>query len=413
MGGQLTAIGAKALIKPGRYTDGQGLHLYVQSPTRRTWVLRYMVAGKSRDMGLGSFPAVSLAKAREKATAARALILDKKDPLDTRRTELAEEIIAEGRTFKAAAEELIKDKSKGWKNPKHRAQWAATLEAYAYPVFGDWPVQKIDSEAVMRVLRPIWDRVPETASRLRGRIEAVLDAARARGWRDGENPARWKGHLASRLPSARKVKVPEHQPSLPWQQLPAFLVELAKREGMSARATELAILTAARSGEVRGATWSEIDLAAATWTIPGKRMKAGKLHRVPLSTGAVAILKAAWTTETKPGDVVFPGPRTGKPLSDMSLTAILRRMNEVEEGQDRPWRDGVTGESITVHGFRSTFRVWAGEQTAYPREVVEAALAHSLKDRVEAAYARTDLVEKRRALMEEWGLFAVAGKADR
>lgn len=276
-------LGVKALTKPGRHGDGQGLHLFVQSSGRRSWVLRYMVDGRSRDMGLGAYPHVGLAAARRKADAARALLGERRDPVDTRRAERAAETIALGRTFRAAAEELIADKAKGWRNPKHRAQWAATLERYAYPEFGDKPVQEVDSDAVMRVLRPIWERVPETASRLRGRIEAVLDAARARGWRDGENPARWKGHLASRLPSARKVKAPEHQPSLPWQQLPAFLAELRRREGISARAIEFAILTAARSGEVRGATWSEIDLDAATWTVPAKRMEAGKMHRVPRS----------------------------------------------------------------------------------------------------------------------------------
>ena len=357
-------------------------------------------------MGLGAFPEVSLAAARQKAAAARTLLQADQDPLDSRRALRAASTLAEGRTFRAAAEELIADKLKGWKNPKHRAQWASTLETYAYPVFGDLPVQQVDSDAVMRVLRPIWERIPETASRLRGRIEAVLDAARARGWREGENPARWKGHLASRLPPARKVKAPEHQPSLPWQHLAGFLAELRRREGVAARAIEFALLTAARSGEVRRATWSEVDLNAATWTIPGKRMKAGRMHRVPLSGAALSMLHAIRPDDAPPHAVIFPGARAGTVLSDMSLTAVLRRMNAAAAGQPVPWRDGVSGEPITVHGFRSTFRVWAGEETSVPREIVEAALAHTIRDKSEAAYARTDLLERRRELMEGWGRFA-------
>ena len=390
-------------MKAGRYTDGQGLQLHVRASGVKAWVLRYMVAGRSRDMGLGPYPDVGLAEARLKAQAARGLIREGKDPVDARAADRLARSIAQERTFRAAAEVLISDKAKGWRNEKHAWQWARTLEFFAYPVFGDWPVQQVDAEAVMRVLRPIWDIKPETASRLRGRIEAVLDAARARGWRTGENPARWKGGLAAMLPSARKVRAPEHHASLPWRDLPAFLQELRRRDGMSARAIEFAILTAARSGEVRGATWSEIDLAAAVWTIPGKRMKAGKLHRVPLSAGAIAVLQAVRQEDALPGAFVFPGQRHGKPLSDMSLTAVLRKMNDVPDGEVVPWRDGMSGEPITVHGFRSTFRVWAGEETSYPREVVEAALAHAIRDKSEAAYARTDLLERRRALMEEWG----------
>lgn len=408
MAGKLTATGVRSLVAPGRYTDGDGLHLYVRSPEQRAWVLRYMVAGRSRDMGLGAYPATTLAEAREGVVEARKLLRQGMDPLDVRKVSEAEKIGAAFRTFRAAAEELIADKGKGWRNPKHRAQWASTLETYAFPAFGNRPVQDVDSEAVMQVLRPLWERAPETGSRLRGRIEAVLDAATARGWRTGENPARWKGHLASRLPSPRKVKATEHHPALPWGDVASFLAELRQREGVGARAVELVILTACRSGEVRGMRWGEVDWDAAVWTIPGKRMKAGKPHRVPLSAAAVVLLRRLHAGQPGTAALVFPGAKTGSALSDMSLTAVLRRMNTVADGQTPPWRDGATGEPITVHGFRSTFRVWAGERTPYPREVVEAALAHTLKDKVEAAYQRSDLMERRRPLMEEWATFCAA-----
>ena len=402
--GKLTAAAVRGLVKPGRYTDGGGLHLYVKDAERRAWVLRFMRAGKSRDMGLGPYPDVQLAEAREKAATARKLIREGLDPLEARRAAEAA-AIATTSTFQTIAEQLLADKAKGWRNAKHQAQWGSTLTAYAYPVFGDWPVQDVDSEAVMRVLRPLWDRAPETGSRVRGRIEAVLDAARAQGLRTGENPARWKGHLASRLPSPRKVKATEHHPALPWHRLGAFLAELRNRGGVAARAIEFAILTAARSGEVRGMQWGELDLDAAVWTVPGKRMKAGKLHRVPLSEPAVALLRQLHPDKPAADALVFPGARSGVALSDMSLTAVLRRMNTVPEDKPPPWRDGATGEPITVHGFRSTFRVWAGERGSYPREIVEAALAHTLRDKVEAAYQRSDLLERRRPLMVDWARF--------
>jgi len=411
MAGKLTAIGVRALVKPGRYTDGDGLHLYVKVGERRAWVLRYMRSGKTRDMGLGAYPAITLAEARERASDARKHIRAGDDPLAAREAAQGEKIATLAQTFRRAAEELMADKGKGWRNPKHRAQWASTLETYAYPVFGDWPAQDVDSDAVMRVLRPLWDRAPETGSRLRGRIEAVLDAAKARGWRDGENPARWKGHLASRLPSPHKVKATEHHPALPWSDVGRFLAELRQREGVAARAVELAILTACRSGEVRGMRWGEVDWDAAVWTIPGKRMKAGKPHRVPLSKAAMLLLRQMHAGQPGTAALVFPGAKAGVALSDMSLTAVLRRMNAVPEGQTPPWRDAAQGEPITVHGFRSTFRVWAGEQAPYPREVVEAALAHTVKDKVEAAYQRSDLMERRRPLMEDWATFCNA--ADR
>jgi integrase len=282
----------KALKTPGRYGDGRGLHLYVKDAEKRVWVLRYMVRGRSRDMGLGRFPEVSLADAREKAEAARKLLRAGTDPLDAREAEKAKLAADRDQTFRRAAEDLIAAKLSSWRSPKYRGQWSATLTTYAYPVIGDWPVRQVDTEAVLRILRPLWERAPDTASKLRGRIEAVLDSAKASGWREGENPARWKGHLAARLPPPRKVKPVEHRPSLPWQQVGSFMVALRAIDGIPARAVEFAILTAARAGEVRSMPWREVDMDAAVWTVPAGRMKAAKAHRVPLSPAALAILQA-------------------------------------------------------------------------------------------------------------------------
>ena len=318
------------------------------------------------------------------------------DPIEAKRE--AEPRLS-SRTFQAAAEEYIEAHKQGWRNPKHAAQWQSTLATYAYPTIGKLPVQEVTVEKMLEVLRPVWTRVPETGSRLRGRIEAILDAAKARGWRTGENPARWKGNLSGLLPALGRVAKVEHQPALPWQQMGAFLAELRQQGGIAARALELVILTASRTGEVRGAKWSEFDLEAGIWVVPAERMKGGRLHRVPLSEAAIALLKTLLPLSGGPSTLVFPGVRSGQPLSDMTLSMLIRRMNG--EGEPR-WRD-IAGRAIVPHGFRSTFRVWAGEQTIYPREVVETALAHVLRDKVEAAYARTDLLERRRPLMEEWG----------
>ncbi len=395
MAGKLTVLEAKALVKPGRYVDGDGLHLHVRTAERRAWVFRYTRLGKTRDLGLGAFPETTLAAARTAAAQARARLRDGLEPLSKR----SEAVTSATHTFKAVAEDFIATHRQGWRNSKHAAQWDSTLATYAYPVIGSLPVQAVTMELVLTILRPVWSRAPETASRLRGRIEVILDAAKARGWRTGENPARWKGNLSGLLPAKERVSRVEHQPALPWQQMGAFLGELRHRDGVAARALELAILTAARTGEVRGARWKEVDLEAAVWVIPAERMKGGRLHRVPLSVPAVALLRALLPLRTGPTALVFPGIKSGQPLSDMTLSALLRRMNG--EGEPR-WRD-ITGRAIVPHGFRSTFRVWAGEQTTHPREVVEAALAHVMRDKVEAAYARTDLLERRRPLMEEWG----------
>ena len=291
----------------------------------------------------------------------------------------------------------------GWKNPKHGAQWAATLEQYVYPEIGSTPVARIGTDDVLRVLRPIWERIPETASRVRQRIEAVLDAARVKGWRMGENPARWRGHLAGELPPPGKIKRIAHRPALAWQQMSAFMAALTEREGMAAKAVRLAILTATRTGEVRGMRWREVNWEAKVWVIPGQRMKAGRLHRVPLSPAALAVLAEVRPLMTSSGDLVFPSATGNKPLSDMALSMLVRGMaaDGLAEGEPPRWRD-AEGRAVVPHGFRSTFRDWAGETRNDGHAVVEAALAHTIKNKAEAAYARSDLLEKRRVLMDAW-----------
>lgn len=362
---------------PGRHGDGRGLFLYVKPSGARSWVLRYQVQGRRRDLGLGSFPDVTLAMARNRAIEARRMIADGEDPI-------AKKQQAKPKTFKDAALELIESKRPGWKNAKHAAQWTSTLETYAFPKLGQVQVTKIETADVISALTPIWSTKPETANRVRQRIEAVLDYASALGIRSGDNPARWRGHLDHLLPKPTKVRAVKHHPALPHADIADFMEQLEERDGVAALALAFTILTAARSGETRGATWSEIDLNAKVWTIPASRMKAGKEHRVPLTAATLAILgdkrddeKLIFESEAKPG----------KPISDMSMTAVLRRMER---------------EDITVHGFRSTFRDWAGETTGFPREVIEAALAHGIKDKAEAAYARSDLFDKRRMLMAAW-----------
>jgi integrase len=332
-------------------------------------------------MGLGRYPETTLAAARARA-------LEIRREIDaTRRDPLAEHRRAKGLAFKAAAEALIASKEPGWRNAKHRQQWGNTLASYVYPSLADRDVRAIDSQDVLAVLRPIWTAKPETASRVRQRIEAVLDYAKAIGACTGDNPARWRGHLDHLLPKPGKVKAVEHHAARDWRKAPSFMADLAGREGVAARALAFAVLTAARSGEVRGMRWAEVDRAAAVWTVPADRIKAGREHRVPLALAALALLGEPGRADA----LVFPSPGDPtRPLSDMTLAAVLRRMGRGD---------------VTVHGFRSTFRDWAGETTAHPREVVEAALAHRLKDKAEAAYARGDLFAKRRRLMEDWAAY--------
>jgi integrase len=372
---------------PGTYDDGRGLRLVVRPGGARSWILRYQLNGKRRDMGLGRWPETTLAMARERALSLRREIDAKRDPIAERRR-------AKGLSFKAAAEALIESKRQGWRSDKHAAQWSSTLNAYAHPRLGALDVRAVDTQDVMAALRPIWSAKPETASRVRQRIEAVLDYATASGARAGDNPARWKGHLDHLLPQPRKVRAVEHHAALDWREAPAFMVGLATREGIAAKALAFAILTAARSGEVRGMRWTEVDDRASVWTVPAERIKAGKEHRVPLTAAALALLGP----RGKPEALVFPSPSNAdRPLSDATLTAVLGRMNRGD---------------VTAHGFRSTFRDWAGETTAHPREVIEAALAHRLRDKAEAAYARGDLFVKRRKLMEDWAAFLAKAPAD-
>jgi integrase len=414
--GKLTVAAVRAAKHPSnsrrpiRIGDGDCLYLQVAPGDTQSWLLRYTLSGKAREMGLGPVgepPAgVPLAKARVLAGEARALLRDGRDPLVERAAVRIARRRAEAeageRTFRAAAIALVDSKRSGWRNAKHAAQWMATLEAYAFPMIGDVPVAAIGTDDVLRVLRPIWERIPETASRLRQRMEAVLDAARVKGWRTGENPARWKGHLAGELPQPRKVKRVRHRPALAWPDMATFMAALARREGIASQALRFVILTAARSGEVRGMRWQEVDLNAKVWAVPGDRMKAARLHRVALSPAALAVLKDVRPLMRQPGDLVFPSGAQRTPLSDMALSEVVRRMNEGGKDSALPrWHD-VEGRAVVPHGFRSTFRDWAGETRPEGREVVEAALAHTIKDKAEAAYARSDLLEKRRLLMDAW-----------
>lgn len=367
--------------KPGRHGDGGGLYLSVGPGGARRWVFLFRWRGKLKEMGLGSARSVSLAKARERAAGARETVAEGVNPIAARRASAA---IPE---FGAFAVEVVESLAPQWRNPKHREQWKATLANDA-AALSHMSLDRIETEDVLGVLKPIWSDKPETASRLRGRIERVLDAAKAKGYRDGENPARWKGHLANLLPARQKL-TRGHHPAMPYAEAPEFCDALKKREGVSARALEFLILTAARSGEVRGARWSEMDLQKQIWTVPADRMKAGKAHRVPLTAEAVAILEAIKPlTGGEPDALVFPGTK-GKPLSDMSLAAVLRRMK-------------IPASKASVHGFRSSFRDWAGEASTFPRELAEAALAHAVGDAVERAYRRGDALEKRRRMMEAW-----------
>lgn len=385
--GKLSAVGVRNQTKPGLHGDGGGLYLQVTESGSKTWIYRFMLAGRRRDMGLGALHTVSLAEAREEARQCRQLVRQGIDPIQNRKAAKlsAEAEAIKAMTFKQCAEAYINAHEASWKSDKHAAQWTSTLKTYAYPTIGALSVEAVDTGLVMKILEPIWATKTETASRVRGRMEAILDWATVRKYRTGENPARWKGHLDYLLPARSKVQRGSHHAALPYDQINAFLSALRAQEGSSARALEFAILTAARTSEAIGATWAEVDLEKKVWTIPAERMKAGREHRVPLSEPALSIL--ADMKEIKTGEFVFPGGKAKKSLSNMALLTTLRRMKRTD---------------ITVHGFRSTFRDWAAEQTHASREVAEMALAHAIGDKVEAAYRRGDLFEKRRELMDEW-----------
>jgi integrase len=383
---KLSAMKVTRLSKPGYHGDGGGLYLQISTKGSKSWIFRYERFGRERQMGLGPLHTVSLADARERARQARLSLAAGVDPIDKRDKELlalrAEQ--ASDLDFDACAKRYIEAHEAGWRNAKHRQQWENTLRVHASPHIGKIHVRRIDTPLVLKVLEPIWRTKTETASRIRERIERILSWATVRGYREGDNPARWRGHLDEMLPKPGKLKKVKHHPALPFAEIGDFCAGVRMQKGASAKALEFVILTACRSGEVLGARWDEVDFEGLVWTVPGERMKGHRPHRVPLVPAMLAILKAQ---EGSDMELIFPGAKPGKPLSDMAMLTLLRRMNR---------------DDITVHGFRSTFRDWAAEKTDYPREVAEMALAHTVGSAVENAYRRSDLFEKRRQLMGEW-----------
>ena len=384
MPSKLTARKVEA-ARPGKYSDGGNLYLIVSRTGSRKWMLRFTWRGQAKEMGLGSAASVPLADAREKAAVARRQIAQGFNPIDERKRDRGIPAFGE------MADDVREALSVGFRNEKHKAQWKSTLETYAAPLRKK-PVDTITTDDILNVLKPIWTIKPETASRVRGRIEKILDAAKAKGFRDGENPARWRGHLDHLL--ARPSKLTRgHHAAMPYEDVAAFLVELRKRQSGAALALELCILTAARSGEILGMRWSELDLEAKIWTVPAARMKAGREHRVPLSPRTANILRHL--NQMKGGDFVFPGQSRGKPLSNMAMEMVLRRMKV---------------NNATVHGFRSSFRDWAGNVSNFPRELIETALAHVIGDKAEQAYRRSDALEKRRQLMDAWATYCLTAR---
>lgn len=377
---KLTDTKIRADLREGRHSDGGGLYLNVKPGGSKSWIFMFHRGGKRRVAGLGPYPEIKLAIARQRAAQWREKVELGIDPIEERRQEAAP-------TFGRCAELFLDTMEGQWRNDKHRAQWRMTLgPAYCATIF-DKPIDDISTDDVLSILNPVWSTKHETASRLRGRIERVLDYAKSRGWRTGENPALWRGHLKNLLPARKKLQRGHHA-AMPYSELPDFMSRLAIHDAMAARCLAFLVFTASRSGEVRDATWAEIDLEAAVWTIPAKRMKAGRLHRVPLSSGAMAVLKPLYGLRR--GEHVFPGQKDGRPLSAMAMEMLMRRMNVAQ---------------FTVHGFRSAFRDWAGDETDFSREVAEAALAHVSGDQTEQAYRRADALEKRRKLMEAWSRY--------
>jgi len=395
----LTAAFVDKTAKVGRHADGGGLYLLVRSREAKFWEAHFTHRGKRRSMGGGAATgaaSVKLAEARDWNRQVQAAVRAGRDPIAERQAARAAsdrdeaEARAKAITFRAVAEMFFAAHEGAWRSAEHRAQWRSSLDRYALPTLGVMPVAQVDTSNIMLILEPLWRDKTETASRVRGRIERVLDFAAARGWREGENPARWRGHLDKLLPARRKAQRTQHHPALPWREVGAFMQRLRQVNSIPARALEFAILTAARSGEARGARWSEIDFSHKVWTVPASRIKAGKEHRVPLAEPALAILREMARFGSNADDLVFPGARIGSVMSDVTMAAVVA---------------AVGGGDATPHGFRSTFRDWAGETTAHPREVIEMALAHRLGDAAEQAYARGDLLERRRRLMSDWATF--------
>jgi integrase len=377
-------------LEQGMHGDGGNLWLQV-TPTGRSWIFRFTLHGRAREMGLGSLNTFSLSEARQQGRLCRQQVHSGIDPIEARKAArlTAQLDSAKAVTFEECSKRYIASHQAAWRNAKHSAQWASTLQTYAFPVFGKLPTQAVDVGLVLKAIEPIWATKPETASRLRGRIESILDWATARGYRQGENPARWRGHLENLLPARAKVRSVQHHAALPYAQIFGFITKLRRQDGVAARALEFAIFTAARTGEVIGARWDEINTANKLWTIPAHRMgKSKKEHRVPLSDAALEIVDHM--AEHRTSDFVFPGNKAKRPLSNMALLMTLRRMKR---------------EDLTAHGFRSSFRDWAAECTDFPTEVAEMALAHTVADKVEAAYRRGDLLDKRRQLAEAWARY--------
>jgi integrase len=397
--GLLTAREVTTIKKPGLHGDGGNLFLKVDLGGSKSWVFRHQLAGKVRSYGLGPVHAISLSDARDQAEEVRKQLALGIDPKQARRARLEAAALEAARSvsFDQARDEFIEAHKAGWRNDKHRKQWTATLKRYATPVIGRLPVSTVNTEHVHKILSPIWATKNETASRVRGRIEVILAYAKTRMWRDGENPAMWRGHLDQLFPKRKKVRRVKHHPALPYQQLPSFTGQLRQRDAVAARALEFAILTATRTSETLNAVWGEFDLANRVWIIPAERMKAERDHKVPLSDRAVTILQEMQAA--KRTAFIFPGAKPRRPLSNMALLILLRRMRH---------------ENITTHGFRSSFRVWTAECTSFQREVAEMALAHVVGNETEQAYQRSDLFDKRRTLMDSWATYceprATSGK---
>jgi integrase len=390
---RLSARSVAAATKPGMYADGAGLYLRIARSGAKSWCLRYMLEGKAREMGLGGLSKIGLADARRKAAEQRLLLVDKNDPIDKRKAERAAKRVETARavTFDECARAYVDAHRPAWRHAKHSQQWTNSLARHVSPIIGALPVQAIDTAMVMKVIEPLWSVRPETASRIRGRIESILDWARVRGYREGENPARWRGHLDHLLPARSKVRKVKHYRALPYTDIGAFMMDLRSRSGVGAAALEFLILCAARSSEVAGARWAEIDRGARMWTVPAERMKGGREHRVPLSSAAMAVLDRVPTTD---GEFIF----SNEPQRGLGKGALAKQ---------------IKGRNCTVHGFRAAFKTWASEVTNFPTELVEVALAHVVGDKVEEAYRRGDMLERRRRLMALWAEFcSQPGKTD-
>lgn len=389
----LSARKVESIRKPGMIADGGGLYFRVTPTGGRGWIFRYMLDGKRHDLGLGPYPAIALADARERALAARRQVVDKMDPVADRARATLErkKKAAKAMTFAQCAEAYIAAHRAGWRNPRHHAQWTASLRDYVYPVIGELPVEAVDVALVMKIVEPLWSTKNETATRVRGRIEVVLDWAAARGYRQGENPARWRGHIENLLPKPSRVQRVVHHAALPYQRVPDVIARLRRLGGIGPLALEFLILTAGRLSEVTGARWSEIKLADRLWIIPGERMKSAREHRVPLSDSAMAIIDKMQARRVD--ESLFPSTKLGAKISYLPLSLALKK---------------ACAEKVTMHGFRASFRNWCAEQTTFAAEVAELALAHQVGNKVEQAYLRTDLFQKRRQLAEAW-----AGYCDR